>query len=362
MAHAWPPRKKPQGWGPGGLTDTKCGRPTTRSGDDLRALQKTALLVLLARSARARIVAPHFLSSCHARLATGLSTYRRHRRLPAAPFLPARCHGHCRALLRDRLLATRAYLEELLDLNFLQVVDHFLEHLEGFFLVFHQRIPLAVPTESDAFFQVVHVQQVLAPELVDPAEPATIPLEPEHDPALQSVEQLTAERGFSLPVALLGRASHQLLQLGLGRQLLGVGIGRQSEIELPKERLVEALEVPVFWMRIGARVALDDAVRELAHPLEDGLFLALVFETLTTQPVDDFPLLVHHVVVLEQVLSDLEVARFNALLGRADRSRDQLVLDRLALLHAEPVHDALDPLGAEDPEEVVLEGQVEPGR
>src|SRR5262249_22568366 len=88
----------------------------------------------------------------------------------------------------------------------------------------------------------------------------------------------------------------------------------------------------------------------------------LVLETLTTHPVDDLPLLVHHVVVFQEVLADLEVACLHALLGRADRARDELVLDRLALLHAEAVHDSLDPLGAEDPKEVVLEGQVEPGR
>src|SRR5262245_20797569 len=355
MARAWPPRKKPQGWGPRRPADTKCGRPTALSKGVLRALQQAALLVLLAGPARARIIAPHFLPSRHARFRAGLSANWSRRRLIATAFLPTRRHGHRRALLRDRLLATRAYLEELLDHDFLQMVDHLLEHLEGFLLVLHQRVPLPVATESDAFLQVVHVQQVLAPELVDAAEPATVPLEPEHDPPLQPVEQLGAERRLALAIALLGCASDQLQQLGVRCQLVGVGFGRQPEIELPMERLVEPLQVPVLGMGLGARVALDGAVRQLAHPLEDRLFLALVLETLTTHPVDDLPLLVHHVVVLEEVLADLEVARLHALLGRADRPRDELVLDRLALLHAELVHDSLDPLGAEDPKKVVLE-------
>src|SRR4030095_6772818 len=126
-ARAWPPRKKPQGWGPGGPADTKCGRPRNLSRGGLRALEETALLVLLARSARARIVAPPFLPAGHAWLGPGLSAHRSRRRVAAMPFLPARGHGHCRALLRDRLLPTRAYLEELLDHDFLQVVDHLLE-------------------------------------------------------------------------------------------------------------------------------------------------------------------------------------------------------------------------------------------
>ena len=45
-----------------------------------------------------------------------------------------------------------------------------------------------------------------------------------------------------------------------------------------------------------------------------------------------------------------------------DRARHEPVLDRLALLHPQAVHDLLDPLGAEDPEEVVLEREVEARR
>src|SRR5262249_60390925 len=83
---------------------------------------------------------------------------------------------------------------------------------------------------------------------------------------------------------------------------------------------------------------------------------------LAAQPVDDLPLLVHHVVVLEEMLADLEVPGLDALLRRADGAGDELVLDRLALLHAQAVHDALDALGAEDAEEVVFQGEVEARR
>src|SRR5262249_49732797 len=61
-------------------------------------------------------------------------------------------------------------------------------------------------------------------------------------------------------------------------------------------------------------------------------------------------------------LADLEVVILDALLGGGDGARHELVLDRLALLHAEAIHDPLDALGAEDAEEVVLQRKVEPGR
>src|SRR5262249_53772099 len=94
-------------------------------------------------------------------------------------------------------------------------------------------------------------------------------------------------------------------------------------------------------------------------PLEHALLLALTLQDVAAEAVDDLSLLVHHVVVFEEVLADLEVARLHALLGGADGPGDQLVLDRLAFLHAQPLHDALDARGPEDAEEVVLEGEVE---
>src|SRR5581483_8052489 len=46
----------------------------------------------------------------------------------------------------------------------------------------------------------------------------------------------------------------------------------------------------------------------------------------------------------------------------ADGARDEPVLDRHALLHAEPLHEVLHPVGAEDAKEVVLQREEEPGR
>ena len=83
------------------------------------------------------------------------------------------------------------------------------------------------------------------------------------------------------------------------------------------------------------------------------------FEDGAAQRVDRLALLVHHVVVLEQVLADLEVVRLDLLLRALDRARDHARLDRLAFLHAQPLHQALDAVGAEDAHQVVFERQVE---
>ncbi len=95
------------------------------------------------------------------------------------------------------------------------------------------------------------------------------------------------------------------------------------------------------------------------------LFLAevnLAFEDLAAQRVDTLTLLVHHVVVFEQVLADGEVLRFDLLLRALDGARHHAVLDRHAFFHAEALHQAGDAIRAEDAHQVVFERQEETRR
>ena len=75
--------------------------------------------------------------------------------------------------------------------------------------------------------------------------------------------------------------------------------------------------------------------------------------------VDALALLVHDLVVFEQVFADLEVAFFDLLLGAFDAARDHVAFDGLAFLHAEAGEDVLDPFAGEDSHQVVFEREVE---
>ena len=67
--------------------------------------------------------------------------------------------------------------------------------------------------------------------------------------------------------------------------------------------------------------------------------MSLDFEQLVALLVDDAALVVGDVVVLEQLLADVEVARLDARLRLGDRAVDDRMLDRLALGHLELLHD-----------------------
>ena len=62
-------------------------------------------------------------------------------------------------------------------------------------------------------------------------------------------------------------------------------------------------------------------------------------EELVALLVDHLALVVGDVVVFEQLLADVEVARLDLALRALDRARDDAGLDRLALGHLQPLHD-----------------------
>ena len=122
-----------------------------------------------------------------------------------------------------------------------------------------------------------------------------------------------------------------------------------------KSVLDEAVELPLLRveLRVGVLVHLRaDDVLDHAH---DILTQVLAEEDLAALAVHDFTLLIHDIVILEDVLADVEVARLDLLLRVLDGIRDELVFDWLVLVHAELVHDARDAVRGEEAQQVVFE-------
>ena len=103
-------------------------------------------------------------------------------------------------------------------------------------------------------------------------------------------------------------------------------------------------------------------VDRLRFPLFDAADLNLAFEQLAAQAVHALALLVHDVVVLEEVLADGEVLGLDLPLRALDRARDHAVLDRNAFLHPEPLHQTRDAIRSEDPHQIVFEREIEARR
>ena len=133
---------------------------------------------------------------------------------------------------------------------------------------------------------------------------------------------------------------------------------------------LQGRQVPFVRFHFGADVLLDLLVEQLfgrrhhvAANVADVLFaeVNLPLENLAAQRVDALALLVHHIVILEQVLADGEVLRFDLLLRALDGAADHAMFNRHAFFHAEALHQTRDAVGAEDPHQVVFEREVEAG-
>ena len=121
------------------------------------------------------------------------------------------------------------------------------------------------------------------------------------------------------------------------------------------ESYLQPLQIPFLCRRIRRcktvycifHIFCDHAVDRITH--------ALSIEDTAPLSVDDLSLLVHDLVILEQVLADTEVVVLNLLLCLFDGAGEHLMLDLLAVLHTERIEHAHKLLGAEQSQQVVLQ-------
>jgi hypothetical protein len=136
-------------------------------------------------------------------------------------------------------------------------------------------------------------------------------------------------------------------------------LDRQVEIEIFANVGAQALHVPLLGIGLFRDAAGDHVLDDILAHLGDGLRDVLAFHQLDALLEDDLALVVHHVVELEQVLADVEVARLDLLLRLFQCLVDPGMDDRLALLEAELLQHAVHAVGAEDAHQVVLQRQEE---
>ena len=111
------------------------------------------------------------------------------------------------------------------------------------------------------------------------------------------------------------------------------------------------------------RAVLEHGILDRAHDeLGHALGVALAVEDVVTFGVDGLALLVHDVVVFEDVLAGGEVHGLDLALGALDALGDHLGLDGHVIVNLCALHetaDAVHAIAAKEPHEVVLEREVE---
>src|SRR5664279_2686471 len=239
--------------------------------------------------------------------------------------------------------------EEVLEDLLLDAFLHRLEKLEGLPFVLDERVALTVAAQADAFLQMVEREEVILPERVDRLE---------HEELLEVAQRLRADGLLFRLVRLVHGRAQLVLELRVRVARPEPFFGRLESVRVEGEGF-EGVPGPFGRVLAGGAVAVDVIFRDVFRESHDVIARQRPGEDFLAEPVDLRALLVHHVVVFEEVLARVEVAALDLRLRPLDGLRHPAVLDGDALLHAEALHEPRQAVGPEDAHEVVLEREVE---
>ncbi len=138
----------------------------------------------------------------------------------------------------------------------------------------------------------------------------------------------------------------------------------QVQIQLPFvcQLLLQGRQVPLLLHRFGGNV--------LAHQILEAAFAQrcnLPGQILGIQNgiallINHFTLVVGYVVILQQLLAHVKVARLNLALCALDAARHNAGFNGFTIGHLQAVHDGLDAITGEDAHQRVIQTQIEARR
>ena len=265
------------------------------------------------------------------------------------------CHlCRCLLLLRQELrqhrilfrLGQRANLRQLLRHFLAQRIQHRLKQRKPFVLVFRQRVALRIAPETHHRPQMFQPQQMFAPLAVNGLQ----------QNLLFDVAHGVRPKGRYLfvhrSIAFLDDpfAHHVLVNAFFGGPIRN----RQNQTHAFCKARLQGRCIPLIGIRFRRHIPINQIFDHLmAHIL--GNF-AQVFGLHNLQPLAEnrFALIVHHVVKLQQLLANVEVAPFYLGLRLLKALVHPRVHNRLAFFHAKAGQNLIQPLRSKNPHQIVF--------
>ena len=105
----------------------------------------------------------------------------------------------------------------------------------------------------------------------------------------------------------------------------------------------------------------DQRINRFGHVFESCNFQINTIKNLVAAHVNHFALLVHHFVVLQDVLTNFSVTSFDRTLGTFNSFRDHLVFNRFVIRQRTP-HDPTQRTSGEQAHQFVFKTQIETTR
>ena len=234
-----------------------------------------------------------------------------------------------------------------------QLGEQGLEQLEGLALVFVQRIALAVAAQADILAQMVEIDDVLAPVVVERLQQDRL-LDIAHDFGAE-IRRRARRRAFSTAFRMRSRTSSSAMPSSLVQSTTGRSTPKMLlhlVVQARRRPTARHRPFPGMWRATRSSTTSSRKSAIWSETSSDDMISRALLE-------DHLALVVEHVVVFQDVLADLEVARFDLLLRLFQRLVHPGMGDRFARLQAEPREDRIHALRAEDAHQIVLQRQEE---
>ena len=158
----------------------------------------------------------------------------------------------------------------------------------------------------------------------------------------------------------IGRADdfRQNILVGDGGCAFQFTFQRQLNLPFIPQHFLESRNVPLLFNALDGHI-LPGQIRETA--LTQRRYLASQaagIHDVVALLVNHLALVVGHVVVFEQLFTNIKVARFHLALRRFDAARHDASFNRLAIGHLEPLHDGFDAIAGKNAHQGVVQAQV----
>ena len=132
---------------------------------------------------------------------------------------------------------------------------------------------------------------------------------------------------------------------------------RQVEREHVFHRLIKPVHIPLFGIGFGRNMRLDKFVNGLVAHHGDGVVNAFGFHKFQTLLKHHFALVIHHIIIFQNVFANIEIARLNFLLRALQRFIDPRMHNRLAVFQAQTLQHAVHAVRAENTHQVIFKAE-----
>ena len=233
------------------------------------------------------------------------------------------------------------------------IAYHLLEHIKAFVGISHSRVQMSKGSEPNTLFEVVHGIDVIHPAVVHDSQ---------HDHLFHFPHAFSTDFGFLLiikPVELTDRIRFKLLCRQTVQVVLAIAKSFES-VGKTLQVFIHQIKIPFLCKLAVHSYRNHDVFNKVVHHGQNVLLHILTKENLAALVIDNLSLLVHYVVVLENVFTDFEVASLYLLLSVFDGLGKHPCGNRL-ILHAELIHHILNSVAAEKSHQIIFQRDEELG-